>query len=193
MKPPRRSSRLSLVGTIVLLAPVAAVSLSSSAAVADSCDHSVHGTHGKGRIDALAVVVGDAVYNATSGSVKQTVTVGSSHSWGETKTTTFGGEAGLSWSVIHATVSRTWGTAAVTGASVSASTSIEIPIPSHWTGWVTVNPYRHYYWFKGTTERWDANTLRCVTHLVYSQSWGDAQRLLVAHTHKGRYYPGVSD
>jgi hypothetical protein len=129
----------------------------------------------------------DSVYNNTRDPVTRQVALGYSHTYQVQKSWEVGASAGISWSIVSASVSGKYGHSYTTSDTVNGSKTTTMTIRSHWTGWMRLIVYRHPIVWERLRDHWNGH--RCVTHTIAKAVWAPPKHQLVPITKKGHHYP----
>jgi hypothetical protein len=172
------------LGAGTLVVPVAAV----APAHANPCSQSTWVTMKKQHpyVD-LRKNGDDSLYNRTKDPVTRDLAYGYSHTYQVQKSWEIGASAGISWSIVSASVSGKYGRTYTQSDAVTRTETTHMTIRPRWTGWTRLVVYRHPIVWKKLRDRWTGS--RCQVVVLAKAVWAPPKHQMVPITEKGHRYP----
>jgi hypothetical protein len=129
----------------------------------------------------------NSIYNRTLDPVHRTISYGYSHTYQVSHHWDVGASAGISWSIVSASVEAKYGRSYTRSNEVHKTESTDMTIRSHYTGWTRLLVYRHPIVWKKLHETWTGS--ECQTHVVAKAVWAPPKHQMVPITKKGHHFP----
>ncbi len=129
----------------------------------------------------------NSIFNRTQDPVQRTITYGYSHTYQVQKSWEVGGSAGISWSIVSASVESKYGKQYTSSDEVSRSEATTMTIRPGYTGWTRLVVYRHPIVWKKLRDTWTGT--ECKVHVIAKALWQPPKHQMVPITKKGHHFP----